>query len=103
MATLRKSANPIKSSLKSVASNKWMKKSDVKRTMTNKQIMLQDAREDYNALTKKWLKATPNQDRTKDKASINLKRIDTDKKIRALTKEIKSINKTAKKRWVKIK
>jgi hypothetical protein len=75
-----------------------MKKSDVKRTITNKQIMLQDAREDYNTLTKKWLKATPNQDRTKDKASINLNRIAANNKIKSLEKEIKSIKKTASKR-----
>lgn len=34
MATLRKSVNPIKSSLKSVASNKWMKKSNIRWTMS---------------------------------------------------------------------
>lgn len=101
MATLRKSTSPknaLSKSLGAVASNKWMKKSDVKRTITNKQIMLQNAKEDYNDLTRKWKKATPNQDRTKDKTSINLNRITTNNKIKSLTKEIKSIKKTAKKR-----
>ena len=88
----------LSKSLWSVASNKWMKKSDVERTITNKQIMLQNAKEDYNDLTRKWKKATPNQDRTKDKTSINLNRITTNNKIKSLEKEIKSIKKTAQKR-----
>ena len=90
----------LSKSLWSVA-NMWkkaMKKSDLKRTIINKQIMLQDAREDYNALTRRWLKATPNSDRTKDKSSLHLNRIATHKKIDSLTKEIKSLNKTAQKR-----
>ena len=48
MATLRKSANPIKSSLKSVASNKWMKKADAKWTYDK-------AVEDYRKkVQKRW-------------------------------------------------
>jgi hypothetical protein len=74
-----------------------MRNADLKGTITNKQIMLQDAREDYNALTEKWLKATPNQDRTKDKASINLNRIATNNNIKSLTNEIKSLKKQQRK------
>lgn len=93
-------ANPyFKVSLGSVA-KKWnpMRKADLKRTIINKQIMLQNAREDYNTLTKQWLKATPNQNRAKDKSSINLNRIATNNNIKSLMKEIKSLNKTAQKR-----
>ena len=48
MAILRKAANPIKSSLKSVASNKWMKKADAKWTYDK-------AVEDYRKkVQKRW-------------------------------------------------